>query len=242
VNVKQFKSRKTLLGVAGALIASFCQTGTASAATDTFQYSGSLASQEFSMPTDGTGTPVIADTIPLIDAVNGLNLTPGFVLSVGDTLTGSAKLDGPLTVPGSTEDSELYLNIISTEAIGSPYVFGDLSVTLSNKGVVVPFPAGFFASGGGVGTISIGGFDASASVPSYAFDTIDFSFTVKGIRIDDDTMPAQSIDIPSSPPSLEYIVFSPVAAPAPEPAAWAMMLLGFGMIGSAMRRRQIGTA
>jgi PEP-CTERM motif len=32
--------------------------------------------------------------------------------------------------------------------------------------------------------------------------------------------------------------FQPVAAAVPEPATWAMMLMGFGMIGGAMRRRR----
>ena len=32
--------------------------------------------------------------------------------------------------------------------------------------------------------------------------------------------------------------FSPVGAPVPEPATWALMLLGFGMIGFGLRRRE----
>ena len=32
--------------------------------------------------------------------------------------------------------------------------------------------------------------------------------------------------------------FSPIGAPVPEPATWAMMLVGFGMIGFGLRRRE----
>jgi len=36
----------------------------------------------------------------------------------------------------------------------------------------------------------------------------------------------------------DFIYGEPVAAPIPEPASWAMMILGFGITGSALRRRQ----
>ena len=39
--------------------------------------------------------------------------------------------------------------------------------------------------------------------------------------------------------SIRNVRFAPVAAAVPEPASWAMMLLGFGAIGFATRRRKI---
>ncbi|QYE33582.1 PEPxxWA-CTERM sorting domain-containing protein (plasmid) [Polymorphobacter sp. PAMC 29334] len=35
----------------------------------------------------------------------------------------------------------------------------------------------------------------------------------------------------------EQFVFTNVGTPVPEPAAWALMLVGFGVVGAAMRRR-----
>jgi len=32
--------------------------------------------------------------------------------------------------------------------------------------------------------------------------------------------------------------FTPVAGPVPEPATWAMMLLGFGAVGFSIRRKR----
>jgi hypothetical protein len=49
----------------------------------------------------------------------------------------------------------------------------------------------------------------------------------------------------SSNPNFTYAVFAPhVATGVPEPGTWAMMLIGFGAIGAAMRRRkrELGTA
>jgi hypothetical protein len=38
------------------------------------------------------------------------------------------------------------------------------------------------------------------------------------------------------------LVVGPAAAPVPEPSTWAMMLLGFGLVGAALRRRGAGAA
>jgi hypothetical protein len=32
---------------------------------------------------------------------------------------------------------------------------------------------------------------------------------------------------------------TPVPGPVPEPATWAMMVIGFGAVGAAMRRRSV---
>jgi len=42
--------------------------------------------------------------------------------------------------------------------------------------------------------------------------------------------------------TITMIVGTGIAAGVPEPASWAMMLVGFGAIGWTMRRRQLGTA
>ncbi len=47
-----------------------------------------------------------------------------------------------------------------------------------------------------------------------------------------------SRDLPTSSGSLNYARFTLLSAPVPEPATWAMMLLGFVGIGSSLRRRR----
>ena len=56
------------------------------------------------------------------------------------------------------------------------------------------------------------------------------------------TAPAPVLDLPPEPP----VIFSPMPEPqptsftsaAPEPGAWALMILGFGVTGAALRRRR----
>jgi hypothetical protein len=75
-----------------------------------------------------------------------------------------------------------------------------------------------YASGGGVASVAqalnTAGADSSnvAAAPAIGFDTTDA-------------------------PNYVYALFSPSVAAVPEPASWAMMLLGFGAIGFALRRR-----
>lgn len=41
-------------------------------------------------------------------------------------------------------------------------------------------------------------------------------------------------------PAVNYAVFTPSAAPVPEPASWIMLIAGFGTVGYSLRRRRIG--
>jgi hypothetical protein len=46
----------------------------------------------------------------------------------------------------------------------------------------------------------------------------------------------------SASPTMTFAIFSPSSSPVPEPAAWAMMLVGFGAVGYSMRRRNTARA
>jgi hypothetical protein len=46
----------------------------------------------------------------------------------------------------------------------------------------------------------------------------------------------------SAAPTMTFALFSPSSSPVPEPAAWAMMLVGFGAVGYSMRRQNIARA
>lgn len=60
----------------------------------------------------------------------------------------------------------------------------------------------------------------------------DGSFTKAGTYF---TLPATTIDGPSA----RLIVTDLNASAVPEPTSWAMMIIGFGVIGSAMRRKKV---
>ena len=58
------------------------------------------------------------------------------------------------------------------------------------------------------------------------------SFTTDGLQSGKST----------TPPGLSHVLFFGSVVPVPEPATWAMMLLGFAAIGAAVRRRRSGAS
>jgi hypothetical protein len=92
--------------------------------------------------------------------------------------------------------------------------FGCAANSVLTCAVLIPY-----ATGGGVASVAqalnTAGADSSnvTASPAIAFDT-------------------------SSAPNYVYALFRPSAAAVPEPASWAMMLLGFGAIGLTVRRRK----
>lgn len=111
--------------------------------------------------------------------------------------------------------------------------------------------AGFFAH-----TVSSINLNLSAGASYFAYFTVngvaspvnDITFEGSStsplggdFRFSNNNAPAAGNTFSSySVPNLRYTaVFTPsIAAAAPEPATWGMMILGFGIVGFAMRRRQ----
>lgn len=88
---------------------------------------------------------------------------------------------------------------------------------------------------GGVATFL---FNGGASSQTRAFDALagfqTFNFNATGIS---------SVQITAdSPFAIDNVRLNAVAAAVPEPATWAMMLVGFGAIGFSMRRRRSAQA
>jgi hypothetical protein len=196
----------------------------AAAATYVFNLSGSIA--------DGTSFPPFTSggfTYSIFELDLG-GITP-VDLVAGDMLDVTVTLDGLLTVPAAsaftfvgigarTEPSNLgtppggttsssVFTPIGGEFNGAPSP-GACSNCISAS-LFLPGPATSFQIGGGNGLITI--LDLVAEDPSY---TGPISVTGFSFRF-------QATDI---------------VAAVPEPATWAMMIGGFGMIGGAMRRSQ----
>jgi hypothetical protein len=86
---------------------------------------------------------------------------------------------------------------------------------------------------GGPGGITPG--FAQAGTGSFS---LTFGSALTSIRLNNFVTRFQSID-PSQNGGNSGVGI-PVTAPVPEPASWALMILGFGVAGSALRRRQAG--
>jgi hypothetical protein len=74
--------------------------------------------------------------------------------------------------------------------------------------------------------------DSSDALYARTFDSFKFTF-----------IPPNGIGDPDGIPWTLTVSDSPISAPSavPEPAAWAMMIAGFGLVGSTLRRRRVLT-
>jgi PEP-CTERM motif len=125
------------------------------------------------------------------------------------------------------------------------------TIALSGLGIG-NYESGFFEITGitgpaitGVSTLGLGGlFDPNAYGGGFATDvpTPVLSFTANSIRIE-----WSSVGNASPTDQFAYgvfnfdpssSVFSYATGAVPEPASWALMIAGFGLVGSAMRRRK----
>jgi len=127
------------------------------------------------------------------------------------------------------------LGTLSLSAMDFTVPGGSTLFTGSNAGIISLFPPDVFtvggiADGGAVGSLSAGPEDdfyfvlfASAFLQSGSVQTTNMTFLLPG------DFP-QEADI--------AITLLPAPTEVPEPATWAMMLLGFGGVGFAFRRQK----
>ena len=122
-------------------------------------------------------------------------------------------------------------NIIGASATGL-YQFVNTSSNVPNLGTVdVCFNAGASGScaGAGSGTIGL----APAGGVATGTLALNFSQAYQSIDLTNFYIRYQGIE---GITGVTSAIGRPVTPPVPEPATWAMMLLGFGGIGMAMRR------
>ncbi|HEY3949925.1 PEPxxWA-CTERM sorting domain-containing protein [Phenylobacterium sp.] len=148
----------------------------------------------------------------------------GVAVSQDDTFQVNVTLDAPLTIPGSVTRTDVVLILNGAN-------FPDIDTKIDDA--VVDF------SDGGVAGLHFDSFSSSTHgqlsvfTPIFppdngplTFDTITYSFHVSDL-----SQPATL-----NGAELDFSLLSP--APAPEPAAWALMLVGFGGLGATLRARR----
>jgi hypothetical protein len=152
----------------------------------------------------------------------GLSGLDPITVALGDQVNATITLDQLFTVPGSVSHTSyvLYLSgdgfpAINTGAHGSFAFFNGLTGVASGS-------AGTTTSGGIAHSVV---FFPPDNGP-LTFDSIQANFTIDAL--------AQSGQLDFA--VLSYTLASATAVP--EPAAWALMLMGFGGLGAAMRRRR----
>jgi PEP-CTERM motif len=143
-------------------------------------------------------------------------------LAVGDEVQASIKLDGPLSVGSAIvrNGMDFFLQDFSG-ASGSTETSGTTDLFLGGSAVVST------SSGAGSFATLFNGYTNFAGT-TFSFDEIQSNFTITAL--DAGTI---SIDFAG----LRTITVNPLVSAVPEPATWAMMLFGFGLVGNAMRRR-----
>lgn len=192
--------------------------GTAQAAVHTLLLTGTVSNGNFSFQEIG---PIHYDQWVL--SLDGLDSLNAFNVEQGDTINATITLDQLFTVPASVD--------ITTFG----FALGGAGFPGGNTGTNGTFD--FFngitlvKSGAGGTTTSTQIASGVAFFPpdngAFTFDSFITSFT---------------IDTLSGPASLDYALatytlFSPSGA-VPEPATWAMMIVGFGGVGAMVRRRR----
>jgi hypothetical protein len=202
--------------------------GGAHAATFTVDLTGD-ASTASHFDTISPGSEDVGDTLSL----TGLDDTNAFTVYQGDTINGTIKLtNGTLTLhqAGSFSAADLFLTGGADQDTQA-----STTVTFLLAGVAVDTGSDL----AGTRTDLALGASYGANHPDITFDEIEFSSTVTILGTPDATPPIPGVPttVNGAFLNLQAITNTPIAA-VPEPASWALMLVGFGGLGVMLRRRR----
>ncbi len=159
--------------------------------------------------------------------ITGEALAAPIVLGVGDTLDMTITFTGGQTVFANGEDGLWGLVLTSTGPGGTLQTTGTLEFIGASANVV----AGPIALGQSNSFIHLGSFYSSAS---YRLDGNTISFTGLNQII---TINSDDIGQPREYQRIALTYFQGEVGAVPEPATWALMIGGFGLAGTVLRRR-----
>jgi len=156
--------------------------------------------------------------------LSGLDSSNAITISQGDTINATVTLDTAFTVPASTAFTDYNLSLSGSAFPAQNTATGNGTFTLFNAGSIV---ASF-----GIGASTSGAIAGAGDLfpPNSGELTFD-SFTAV-FEITDLATPA-TLD-----GSLLLVSAADPISPTPEPATWAMMVSGFGLVGFALRGRR----
>jgi hypothetical protein len=202
-----------LLGAALGLALSFGAAGMANATVYTFTQDGCTG-------TCGTGP------------FGTVTVTPDG--SLANTLDFLVQLSGTETFH-DTNDSQHHA--LTFDMVGNP--------TITISGLGSPFTINGSQSAGSTSSAPFGSFDYVINLPHGSPDPTSFSFKATGtapLTLDFNTVGPNHIyfasDIIGSNGHTGNVGATLLAGGVPEPASWALMLIGFGGLGAALRHRR----
>lgn len=167
------------------------------------------------------------DAVPTGDFVNGFyNGGTSSSGASGTNLGVNFARLRTLTGAGETTPPNFLLNFGEQGLIDTSFGFTGFTF---NAGFFLPGTVSIFSGVGGTGTLlgslsGILGDPTAFTRQTIAFNGVGRSITIVG---------------PSSSLGFDDITFTLASGGVPEPATWALMLIGFGMVGGAMRARRL---
>jgi hypothetical protein len=197
----------------------------------------------------------------------GLDQEQAGVVALGDAIRVTATFDTALAVPTSgpgptsttysvptvmTMTMGGYSSTFPTMAIvlrneyqpaGGGALFDSETFVASNSPTIRPDPFGFNSSLAGTESVVLTATDSTRTAlqstlidglaPTTSFTGLSLSYSFNLYH------PILEGDVEGITVFTNNVSMSLVALPAPEPATWAMMVAGFGLVGAAMRRQRV---